>query len=258
MENFHKNIEILRSRLHDQNKIGKEVFVWFRDDDFYRINPNFKLMENLAIELKVNFLLAVIPALLKVNKEEAAVIEGNFLVGQHGNKHENHEPEGVLNSEFGVSVSYDSARNNILEGMSKIEAIFGGNRPGIFVPPWNNFDEKIMPILLKEGFSGVSSFGFNSLQASPRMCKRVDYALDIIAAYKKSDGDFLKILDECISKIIRYIDNVRNNITDRLYIGIQMHHRMMTDDYWPIIKNLLFVLESSFGMKRISASEVFS
>jgi MoaA/NifB/PqqE/SkfB family radical SAM enzyme len=132
--------------------------VFFRDDDVCSLSKKFLKIHKMLMRERIPVTYAVIPA-----KADEAVVR--FLTkekgrhrelidfAQHGWLHENHSGSR-RKYEFGGSRSHSVQRRDIRKGAEAMEKLFGDSHAGIFVPPFNGFNNTTLKAAAEENFSG--------------------------------------------------------------------------------------------------------
>jgi hypothetical protein len=105
--------------------------------------------------------MAVIPAWLSEARQRklfqaAPVDEQLWSWHQHGWRHINRQKSGEK-SEFGSDRSPESQHEDILQGMVKMERVFGKNLVRVFAPPWHHFSTSTLKTLQQLNFRGFST-----------------------------------------------------------------------------------------------------
>lgn len=118
---------------------GKDVHIFFRDDDIDEDEETLIRLLDLFLAHGAPLNLAVIPDLLtdatvkRLHRRELWIPESLGLI-QHGWRHVNHEQEG-RKCEFGISRSLADKFNDIARGKSRLEEAFGPRFYPAFTPP---------------------------------------------------------------------------------------------------------------------------
>ncbi len=136
---------------------GLVAQLWWRDDD--AVAPTPQLDRLLALAGPAPLALAVIPADAK--RELAAALDGypQVTVLHHGWCHANHAAE---NSHGGKKSEYPPERHPVEvadeldEGRKQLRALFGQRALRVFVPPWNRFADRFVPLLGEAEFVAIS------------------------------------------------------------------------------------------------------
>lgn len=88
-------------------------------------------------------------AFLRTLKDRA---HGQFEVGQHGWRHENHAPPGERRYEFGPSRGLGAQRRDIRQGRAVLNRYFGSEATRVFSPPHDRLSQETVQVLAEEGF----------------------------------------------------------------------------------------------------------
>jgi hypothetical protein len=145
---------------------GREVNLWWRDDDAGRSDPGFERLLSLAADRALPLGLAVVPTWL--TPAVAEVIRGmpaSVVVLQHGFAHVNHETEvqpgehKVRPTECGIARPAPAALEELAEGSARLRAAFDRRFLPVFVPPWNRIGSAVVAGLARVGYTALSAFG---------------------------------------------------------------------------------------------------
>jgi hypothetical protein len=138
--------------------------LWWRDDD--AVAPTLALDHLLSINEAVPVALAVIPAnaTLELAAWARSFNPTRMVVLQHGWRHVSHS--GDLNkSEFPADRPAEQIVRELVAGRVRLIQLFGPSALPVLVPPWNRFDDGLLPLLSGCGFSAIS-------RAKPRRTER--------------------------------------------------------------------------------------
>lgn len=138
---------------------GRAATLWWRDDD--AVAPSQALDRLMAIAGEAPIALAVIAATaqpdlgawLSHRARSGAVPRSAVL--QHGWSHSNHSA-GPKKSEFPAERSAEDVARELRTGRERLSELFGPASLAVFVPPWNRFDDRFLPVLGRSGFFGIS------------------------------------------------------------------------------------------------------
>lgn len=138
---------------------GRAARLWLRDDDAIDSTSALDRLMALSDRYNVPVALAVIPA--PTGQELAQRLSGRNLVTVtvHGWSHENHAAPGRKKQELGPERPLATVLDQLEAGLSKLEALYGGQLSPVLVPPWNRIDQGIRTELEKSGFRALSVFG---------------------------------------------------------------------------------------------------
>jgi len=134
---------------------GRIATLWWRDDD--AAAPSRRLDSLLATAGEVPVALAVIPAL--ADQALAARLDRSVKtpvrVLQHGWRHLDHA-SGGKKSEFPPSRSRAEIAADLADGRTRLVALFGACALAVLAPPWNRFDDTLLPLLAANGIRAIS------------------------------------------------------------------------------------------------------
>lgn len=155
---------------------GRVATFWWRDDDAEAPSQALERLASIAGQIPIG--LAVIPAAAQselagwLSDRARSAPESRIDVLQHGWNHQNHSA-GAKKSEFPAERSSADIAFELAAGRRRLAELFGIRAIAVLVPPWNRFDERLLPLLGHCGFSGLS-------RAKPRRAAQV--VLGIIEA----------------------------------------------------------------------------
>ena len=134
---------------------GRIATLWWRDDDAAAPSP--RLDNLLATAGEAPVALAVIPA--QADRALAARLDragqASVWVLQHGWRHRDHAAGGKK-SEFPPSRLPEEITTDLAEGRTRLAALFGARALAVLAPPWNRFDDSLLPLLGLSGIRAVS------------------------------------------------------------------------------------------------------
>ena len=134
---------------------GRIATLWWRDDDASA--PSQRLDELLEIADGVPVALAVIPAVAeptlaaRLDREPTSAVQ----VLQHGWRHCDHS-NGGKKSEFPRSRPREVMRDDLVAGWARVAALFGDRALAVLAPPWNRFEDDLLPLLAEAGLGAIS------------------------------------------------------------------------------------------------------
>ena len=232
------DFNILRNTLHEARAPGKELDVFFRDDDADDDLPNLHRLIDTFQNYAATVNLAVIPGTLTASGAELLLKRQERMpqcmeLHQHGWIHANHESTG-RKCEFGPSQSYNQQFRNILRGRERLTEVFGGNRNRLFIPPWNRCTRDTLRVLKALEFAGISrdvsaellegvtvrevpvTFDINTWKTGPRLKTNVEIA-----------------------------DALSRQVNAGACIGVLLHHKVMTSEAFQMLDNVLSIFSSA-------------
>ncbi len=199
---------------------GKEVRIFFRDDDIDEDEESLIRLLDLFLAHGAPLNLAIIPDLLseatvkRLHTRELWIPESLGLI-QHGWKHVNHELEG-RKCEFGISRSLADKFNDIARGKSRLEEAFGPRFYPAFTPPWNRCTQDTFGVLDELGFVVLSK----DREKEPAQGHRFQEISTTLDLYRWKDGATLKPADEIVPTLISQLWELDT-------VGILLHHKVM-------------------------------
>ncbi len=220
-----ENLELLQAE-------GKEVRIFFRDDDIDEDEESLVRLLDLFLAHGAPLNLAIIPDLLsdatvrRLLMRELWIPESLGLI-QHGWRHINHEQEG-RKCEFGISRSLADKFNDIARGKSRLEKAFGPRFYPAFTPPWNRCTQDTFGVLDELGFA-VFSKDQGKEPVEGHRFQEISTTLDL---YRWKDGATLKPADEIVPALISQMREL-----DR--VGVLLHHKVMDDTAFTFLDQLL-------------------
>jgi len=145
----------LADELDRWGEAGRTATLWWRDDD--AAAPSRRLDELLVTAREVPVALAVIPAI--AGRELAARLDqceqSSVRVLQHGWAHRDHANDGKK-SEFPSSRPREEIAVDLAAGRERLTSLFGARALSVMVPPWNRFDDGLLPLFAEMGVGAIS------------------------------------------------------------------------------------------------------
>ena len=225
--------------------------IFFRADNIGAASKAFDALCNLFRFYRVPLAIAVVPAWLSDTRQEkvfraASVDEDLWNWHQHGWRHINWQKEGA-ESEFGLDRAAERQYEDILQGRTKMERIFGPNFVPVFTPPWNRFSTAALRALRKLDFKGISAtapfpLGVKSLDGIKHFSTRLDLHTRNV---KNPASDFALLIDQFsgLSKM-------------KGPAGIIIHHQQMTPFAFEFLDLMLYNLKYVIGARFSSFKEM--
>lgn len=198
---------------------------WWRDDD--AVAPSPRLDRLMAVAEGAPVALAVIPA--DVKDELAAALRWfpQVSVLHHGWCHASRAASGKK-SEYPAERHPVEVADELDEGRKRLRALFGSRALPVFVPPWNRFSERFVPLLTEAGFVAIS-------QMAPRKTPLqgpadggiavIDAHLDIVAWHE--DRSFIGEA-VALGRLVAALRAARE-AGDNAAIGVLTHHLVLDD-----------------------------
>ncbi|HTZ35120.1 MAG TPA: polysaccharide deacetylase family protein [Stellaceae bacterium] len=200
---------------------GRVAPLWWRDDD--AVAPTAQFYRLLDLADGAPLALAVIPA--DATAELAAALQWfpGVCVLHHGWCHAN-RAIGGKKSEYPAERHPVDVADEFDEGRKRMRTLFGRRALPVFVPPWNRFSERFVPLLAEAGFAAIS-------QMAPRKTPwrggiaTIDVDLDVVAWHE--DRRFVGEA-AALGRLVALL-RARRAVGDDTAIGILTHHLVMDD-----------------------------
>lgn len=217
----------------------KEIDIFFRDDDVDVTEENLRRLLTIFADRKIPLIAGVIPKPLTEDciKLLAQFSEFTELV-QHGWQHVNHEILG-RKCEFGVSRNFEEQFSDLAAGQKIMNEAFGENWFPAFIPPWNRCTEITYRALDELGFRVLSKLRGSQPLVTGFQFQEISVTLDI---FRWQNGATLKSSEEIYEELSK-------QIVEGSPIGIMLHHKVMTDEAFLLLEQLLDGLKQSPSVK---------
>jgi hypothetical protein len=228
----------LGSSLDRLRSEGREIDLFFRDDDVDEDENSLRRLLSIFLEAEAPVNLQIIPD--RLTPAAASLLLRHhrlrpdlFELNQHGWRHINHEREG-RKCEFGPSRNFDEQLADIASGRRALEEALGGAFSLVFTPPWNRCTAETLRALDRLGFQGYSGFRGGE-PVSGYGFRDVSVTLDL---HRWKKGVALKRVDEIAHELISQLRELDT-------IGIMLHHKAMGEDGFDLLSRLLRELSGS-------------
>ncbi|MBV9554357.1 MAG: hypothetical protein JO032_16375 [Alphaproteobacteria bacterium] len=143
----------LGAELDRWEEAGTVARLWWRDDD--AVAPTPQLGRLLAIAGGTPLALAAVPADATAALARALDPYPEVAVLHHGWCHANRAGSGKK-SEYPAERHAVDVADELDEGRQRMRMLFGARALPVFVPPWNRFAARFVPLLLEAGFTVLS------------------------------------------------------------------------------------------------------
>lgn len=198
---------------------GLTLPFWWRDDD--AIMPTAQLDQLLALsqEIGLPVHLAVIPQGATQALADQLIDAPQAVPVVHGFAHLNHAPSNEKKCEFGQGRTVE---RDIEQGLTRLQNLLGSNLAPLFVPPWNRFATKHLPVLAAAGYQAISTF-------TPRLnayafdgLEQINTHIDPINWHGNRSVHSANML---IVQTVEILQNRRNGLQDNAEpLGYLTHH----------------------------------
>jgi hypothetical protein len=228
---------------------GREVSLWWRDDDATEPAPALERLLSLADGLPLA--LGVIPALAERSLLRVCECAPSLFFLQHGWRHENRAGVGEKKSEFPRSRPPAVVSLEIENGRERLRALFGGRALAVFVPPWNRLDSAFLPLLRSCGVAALSRFG--PRQGSSALVEQ-NVHLDLVAW-----GGERGFIGEkaALGRLVAHLEARRRGEVSGA-TGVLTHHRVSTPETEGFLERLFAVTRTHRAARWLAAPEVFA
>jgi hypothetical protein len=227
--------------------------IFFRADDIGAPSKAFDALCGLFRTYQTPLAMAVIPAWLSEARQDklfqaAPLDEQLWTWHQHGWRHINRQKSGEK-SEFGSDRPSERQREDILQGLVKMERIFGPNFARVFAPPWHHFSASTLKILQQLDFKGFTTT--DPLPPAARCRHRMQYLpvrLDLHAREAKDPvADFALLIDQFsgLSKA-------------KGPTGILINHQRMTSFAFQFLDRMIYNLKYVVKARLCSLKEILN
>jgi hypothetical protein len=205
---------------------GRVAPLWWRDDDAVAPTPQLDRLLRLAAGAKLA--LAVVPAEAVAGLAAALEPCPQVAVLHHGWCHANHAVYGKK-SEYPVERHPVDVADELDEGRQRLRSLFGPRALPVFVPPWNRFTDRFLPLLVEAGFLALSQQAPRKT-ALPEGIAALDVHLDVTDWH--GDRGFIGE-GAALGRLLAELRERRESGDDSA-IGVLTHHLVMdhaTEDF---------------------------
>ncbi|MFM9844374.1 MAG: polysaccharide deacetylase family protein [Dongiaceae bacterium] len=244
----------LEIELEQWRRAGREVTLWWRDDDAVTATPELERLLGVARQpggAPVPLCLAVIPR--QADKSLAKLTEGRqqLAILQHGFSHTNHAPDGESKAELGAHRPAAAILGELMQGRDLLRALFPATLLAVLVPPWNRIAPAVRSGLPATGFTFVSTYG-------PRARgdrQAVNTHADIIDWHH---GRGFVGGDAALALIAGHLAARREGRADPDEpTGILTHHLVQDEAGWNFLTELVYRLSRQAGVRWLAGTAIF-
>lgn len=233
-------------RIHAFLDSQPERAFFLRDDDAVKPGPQLDRLLGLCSDQGVGPALAVIPAEATESLANRLQPEKTVMVWQHGYAHRNHahinhQGPGQKKSEFSDARSAEAVATDLQAGWEWLTYLFEFQFEPIFVPPWNRFDSKFLPLLGKQGFRGFSDFGARTAEAEAAGLRACPTHLDPI----DWRGSRSAVPEEILLNQLKaaFEEPGRQSGQQSRPIGFLTHHAVHDDATWAMVDGFVELIK---------------
>jgi hypothetical protein len=208
---------------------GRTAQLWLRDDDAIEPTQQLSRLLDLSMQWNAPMTIAAIPA----NSTEALADLLKPLpaisVAVHGWDHTNHAPASEKKQELGLHRGEAIVLARLADGLTHINALFGGRAIPLLVPPWNRIAANLIRQLPALGYEALSVFG---PERSESPLPLVNTHVDIID-WKGSRGGRPK--DALYAEAVGHLESATAH---QVPLGILTHHLVHDAAAWEFLDDL--------------------
>lgn len=234
---------------------GRQVPLWWRDDDATSHTKALDRLLALARRARLPVALAVIPARLEASLAERLADEPLASALVHGLSHANHATQGEKKAEFGSHRLPEALAAEAGLGLRQAEAALAARLLPVFVPPWNRIAPALVPALPGLGYEGLSAFGPRTEREPIPGLVTANAHVDPIdwhGTRSLLDPSFL------VAALAQAIDRASFGRGKPEPVGILTHHLVHDEAVWRFCEDLLDRLSRSPHIRYPLVKEIFS
>jgi hypothetical protein len=241
------NVEPIRAVLDRAAGAGRELRLWWRDDDAVTATPELDRLLALARAVGAPVAIAAIPARLHVSLRMRLRDEAGARILVHGLAHANHAAPGRKKAEFGDDRPLGTLAADAGAGLARARDLAGPLLLPVFVPPWNRVTATLTPLLPGLGYAGLSTFG--TVRPCPDLVV-LNTHLDPVD-WRGSRGAL---------ESLALAAALERALADRqdAPIGLLTHHLMFDEPHWAATAEILECLATHPAVRFPSLEELWS
>ena len=236
----------LSRELDNWQQQNRTVQLWWRDDDADRAGDAVRRMMQISQAFDVPVAIAVSPAI--VSSSLAHLVEKEFrcAVLQHGYAHINHAPVDQKKCELGDHRQIDVVLEELSEGRTQMQKLFGEHFLPVMVPPWNRVSDTVLATLSDIGFTGISGY-------TPR-----SYAVDHNLLRCNTHVDKFIGVSPAVQLLVAHLESKRLGQADADEAsGLLTHHLRHDEASWEFIDRFLTFTTNHPAVEWVSARTLF-
>jgi len=239
---------------------GREVELWWRDDDAADASPALDRLLALQRAADVPLALAVVPARATPALAERLAGLAAVDVLQHGYAHVNHALPPDKKCELGAERPAMLVLGELGTGWMALERLFAGRALPVplpvLVPPWNRIAPALVPALPEIGFKGLSTFAARRRAEPVKGLRQINTHLDLI---DWTERRFVGA-EAALGVLVGALRHSRNAISETATepVGLLSHHLAMDEGAWDFLRSFLATATTKRGVKIRSARDLFA
>ena len=244
----------LEIELEHWKRAGREVTLWWRDDDAVTMTPELERLLAVARPPRgapVPLCLAVIPRQADKSLAKFAEARPQLSILQHGYAHTNHAPGGEKKAELGAHRPAARILAELMEGQALLRALFPATLLPALVPPWNRIAPAVRSGLAAAGFIFISTYG--PRDSGDRQA--VNTHADIIEWHH---GRGFVGTETALALIASHLAARRLGRADPDEpTGILTHHLVHDEGCWNFLTELVYRLSREAGVRWLAGTAIF-
>ena len=240
--------------LEHWSRAGRDVTLWWRDDDAVTATPELERLLDIARlpgGAPLPLCLAVIPRQADKSLAKFAASRPQLSILQHGFAHTNHAPASEKKAELGAHRPAAAIFAELAEGRDLLRALFPAGLLPVLVPPWNRIASAVRSGLPGIGLSYTSTYG-------PRARgdhQAVNTHADIIDWHQ---GRGFAGTAAALALIAGHLAARREGRADPDEpTGILTHHLMHDEACWNFLTELVYRLGRQAGVRWLAGTAIF-
>ena len=228
-------------------------YIFFRDDDVYKLDKSFSNIFNLFLKSNIPIVYGLIPN--KIERDLSRFLLENkkrcprlLDIAQHGWTHQNYNCDNSVEKyEFGLKRSYRKQKMDIIKGWLKLYELFKDEFSPTFIPSYHAYDFKTLKIINELGERKnlyVFSAGKKTI---PKNKNFLDMPAEVsFNPPKYKNEGYLNI----------FLKGLFNKLRSNSIVGILLHHKDFNTKEILLLKKLLKILKKNKNIKFILLSEL--
>ncbi len=244
----------LEIELEQWSRAGRDVTLWWRDDDAVTATPELERLLGIARlpgGAAVPLCLAVIPRQADKPLAKFAASRPQLSILQHGFAHTNHAPANEKKAELGAHRPRAIVLGELAEGRDLLHARFPTMLLPVLGPPWNRIASAVRSGLPGIGLSFTSTYG-------PRAGgdrHSVNTHADIIDWHR---GRGFVGTEAAAALIAGHLAARREGRADPDEpTGILTHHLVHDEACWSFLTELVYRLSRQAGVRWLAGTAIF-
>jgi hypothetical protein len=232
---------------------GRDVELWWRDDDATDTSAALGRLLALQRETTVPLALAVVPARATRALAERLATLPAIDVLQHGYTHANHALPPDKKSELGPHRPAMLVLGELGTGRMALERLFATRALPVLVPPWNRIAPALVPALPEIGFTGLSTFTARRREEPVKGLRQINTHVDLVDW--KDRRNFVGH-DTAVAALVEALRHSRSATGEP--VGVLSHHLAMDEGAWDFLRSLWGRAIMLPGVKLCSARDLFA